>query len=235
MNNWKEIYNQEERLHKFILEMLIKADGFDSPTGYFEVNDWIEYTNLHYQKISIKECDSIFEVGSGSGAFLYPLYLKGHNVGGIDFAESLITLANAIMPQNNFITADAIVLDTVKKYDIVLSHGVFLYFSDLEYAREVITKMIKKATSTIAILDINDESKKENYHKLRMKTMKKEEYEKKYKGFEHYFYKKSFFENIAEEHGLEIEIEDQDFKKYNNSKFRFNIIMRKKGVSNVQI
>lgn len=227
MNNWKDIYNKEERLNKFILEMLIKADGFDSPTGYFEVNDWIEYTKLHYQKCNIKESDSIFEVGSGSGAFLYPLYLQGHNVGGIDFANSLIILANAIMPQNNFSTAQANVLDTVEQYDIVLSHGVFLYFTDLVYAREVIIKMIKKAISTIAILDINDESKKEKYHALRMQTMKKEEYEEKYKGLEHCFYEKSFFKNIADEHGLEIEIENQDFKKYNNSQFRFNVIMRK--------
>lgn len=227
MNNWKDIYNQEERLNKFILEMLIKADGFDSPTGYFEVKDWIEYTNLHYQKCNIKECDSIFEVGSGSGAFLYPLYLQGHNVSGIDFADSLIVLANAIMPQNNFITVQASELDTVEQYDIVLSHGVFLYFPDLAYAREVIIKMIKKAISTIAILDINDEEKKEKYHALRMKKMNKEEYKKKYKGLEHSFYKKSFFQNIADEHGLEIEIEDQGFKKYNNSQFRFNVIMKK--------
>jgi len=227
MNKWKDIYNKEDRLNKIILEMLMKADGFDSPTGNFEVNDWIAYTNIHYAKLGIKQDQSIFDVGCGSGAFIYPLYLQNYIVGGIDFADLLITLANSIMPQKDFTTSEAIMLDVNRKYDIVLSHGVFLYFDSLDYARTVIIKMIEKAESTIAILDINDEAKREKYHATRMQTMTKEEYEKKYKDLNHYFFRKSFFEEIAKEKNLKIEIWDQDFKKYNNSQFRFNVIMRK--------
>ena len=82
MQKWKDIWNKSERVNKIILEMLIKADGFDSGAGSFSVDDWIDYTNDFYNKLNIKKTDSIFDVGCGSGAFVYPLYLKNHNVGG---------------------------------------------------------------------------------------------------------------------------------------------------------
>ncbi|WP_294954174.1 class I SAM-dependent methyltransferase [Sulfurovum sp.] len=227
MMNWQHIYNNQYRLERYIQELLLKVDGFDSPTGYFSVEDWTKYTQYHYGKLAIKPTDSIFEVGCGAGAFLYPLFLQKHRVGGIDFANSLTSLANALMPNCNFQTAEAIELNAEQNHDVVLSHGVFLYFENLNYAREVIIKMIQKATSTIAILDINDADKEHEYHQLRMKTMTKEEYEKKYSGLSHHFYNKSFFEDIAKEYKLDIEVWDQTFKKYNNSQFRFNVIMKK--------
>ena len=82
MNKWKIIWNKNERIEKIILEMLMKADGFDSGAGAFEVDDWINYTSNFYNKLDIKENDTIFDVGCGSGAFLYPLYLKNYKVGG---------------------------------------------------------------------------------------------------------------------------------------------------------
>jgi len=227
MSNWKEIWNKDDRVDRIILDMLIKADGFDSPTGSFTVDDWMEYTDTLYARLDIKEDCSIFDVGCGSGAFIYPFYLKNYDIGGLDYSKKLIFLARAIMPNREFIVDEAIRINTQDKYDIVVSHGVFFYFNDLDYAREVIVKMIKKSNEKIAIFDINDEAKQQMYHKLRMQTMSKEEYEKKYEGLEHLFYPKDFFRQIAKEHDLDIEIWDQDFDKYNNSQFRFNVIMRK--------
>jgi len=79
---WKKIWNKAERIDKIILEMLIKADGFDSEAGNFNVEGWIEYIKDFYHKLNIKEDDTIFDVGCGSGAFIYPLYLNNHKVGG---------------------------------------------------------------------------------------------------------------------------------------------------------
>ena len=227
MSSWKEIWNKDDRVNKIILDMLIKADGFDSPTGSFTVDDWIEYTDTLYARLEIKENDSIFDVGCGSGAFVYPFYLKSHHIGGIDYSKKLVSLANAIMPDGEFVNEEAIEIDIQDKYNIIVSHGVFFYFKDLEYAKKVIVKMIKKSNREIAIFDINDETKQKMYHALRMQTMTKEEYKKKHEGLEHLFFTKEFFRDIAKEHNLEIEIWDQDFEKYNNSKFRFNVILRK--------
>ena len=82
MDKWKEIWNKEERVNKIVLETLIKADGFDSGAGSFSVDDWNEYTQQAFIKLDIKENESIFDVGCGSGAFVFPLYLKNNKVGG---------------------------------------------------------------------------------------------------------------------------------------------------------
>lgn len=82
MDKWKEIWNKEERVNKIVLETLIKADGFDSGAGSFTVDDWIEYTQEFFNKLKIQENQSIFDVGCGSGAFVFPLYLKNNKGGG---------------------------------------------------------------------------------------------------------------------------------------------------------
>jgi hypothetical protein len=146
--------------------------------------------------------------------------------GGVDYSMILIDLANTIMKNSNFINEEAINIDDIK-YDIVISHSVFHYFKDLDYAKKTIKKMINKANKKIAILDVNDETKENEYHRIRMENMNKQDYKKKYQGLEHMFYNKEWFENIAKEFNLKINIFDQTFKKYSNSKLRFNVIMEK--------
>jgi trans-aconitate methyltransferase len=226
MDKWKEIWNKDERISKIILESLIKADGFDSGAGSFSVDDWIKYTNEFYNILKIKNTDSIYDIGCGSGAFVYPLYLKKHLVGGVDYSKILIDLANTIMQDNNFTNNEAININD-DRYDIVLSHSVFQYFKDLDYAKNTIRKMINKANKKIAILDINDATKENEYHRIRMENMNEQDYKTKYQGLEHMFYNKEWFENIAKEFNLKIDIFDQTFKKYSNSKLRFNVIMEK--------
>jgi trans-aconitate methyltransferase len=228
MSKWKEIWNKDERVQKIILETLIKADGFDSGAGSFTVDDWITYTDELYTKIEIKKTDNIYDIGCGSGAFVYPLYLRNHIVGGLDYSTVLIDLANTIMPSCDFSSIEAINMDTTQPYNVVVSHSVFHYFKNLDYAKSVISKMVEKSTNKIAIFDINDESKKEDYHKLRMANMNKDEYEEKYKGLEHMFYSKEWFKKLAKEFNLKITIFDQSFINYSNSKLRFNVVLEKK-------
>jgi hypothetical protein len=86
---------------------------------------------------------------------------------------------------------------------------------------------IKQNGYDIAILDINDATKENEYHRIRMENMNEQDYKTKYQGLEHMFYNKEWFENIAKEFNLKIDIFDQTFKKYSNSKLRFNVIMEK--------
>jgi len=60
-----------------------------------------------------------------------------------------------------------------------------------------------------------------------MGRMNKQEYIQKYEGLDHLFYEKRWFEAIAEKYSVKIEIFDQTFKYYSNSKLRFNVIMTK--------
>ncbi len=224
MNNWKNIWNNQDRVNKYILEMLIKVDGFDSGPGKLDVDEWLEYSSNFYNILGIENNDTIFEVGCGAGAFLFPLALKNYKVGGIDYSIPLINLAKKIIVHGNFEVKEAVYLDTTKKYDIVISNGTFNYFPNLEYSKTVIKKMIKKSRKKIGIFDINDISKKNEYHKIRMKKMGKE-YLRKYKGLDHLFYDKNFFYNIAKRYNLKIKIFNHTFKNYGNAELRFNVIM----------
>lgn len=60
-----------------------------------------------------------------------------------------------------------------------------------------------------------------------MGKMDKEKYQEKYKGLDHLFYEKEWFEAIGKRLGLKVSIFDQCFESYSNSNLRFNVIMEK--------
>ena len=44
------------------MDFMLKADGFDSPTGQFPINIWEKYTSEMYELIGIKSEDKILEI-----------------------------------------------------------------------------------------------------------------------------------------------------------------------------
>lgn len=228
MNNWNEIWNKEERVSDAILDVLIKSDGFDVGAGGFSLKGWKNYTRSVIDKFNLELDSSVFEIGCGSGAFLYPFFKRGDSVGGLDFSKVLIELANTFMREGEFVVAEAVHMDTNKKYDLVFSHSVFQYFPSHDYAKLVLEKMTEKSKNIISILDVNDIEKEQKYHLVRSQGLEAGEYENKYKGLEHLFYEKEWFFSFAKKHNLNIEIFDQNFKEYGNSELRFNVIMKKK-------
>ena len=227
MDKWREIWNKSDRIDDYILETLIKADGFDSGAGSFTLKNWKTYTQDFYNILSIKSNESVFDIGCGSGAFVYPLYLSSIKVGGIYYSSPLIDLANRVMKNCDFQQIEASKMNFKIKHDFVISHSVFHYFKNLEYAEDIIEKMLLKSIKRIGIFDINDKSKKSEYDEVRMGKMNKHEYAKKYEGLDHLFFEKKWFEEIAKKYGVNVKIFDQKFKGYSNSKLRFNVIMTK--------
>lgn len=233
MNKWKEIWTKEERVHNTVLEVLIKANGFDTGSGSFTVEKWKEYTSSLFSKIDSRivgrDKFSIFEIGCGAGAFLYQLYLQDYKVGGLDYSPIQVELAKRFISEEGFCCGEAAALDTTYKFDVVISHSVFQYFPNESYAETVINKMLEKSNGIVAFFDINDQEKKEKYHLIRMADMNEEEYWEKYNGLSHLFYKKQWFREIAKKNGCTITIWDQDFIGYDNSQLRFNVLMEKNG------
>ena len=76
------VWNGDDRINQIILECLLKANGVDGGAGSFNQEDWQIYTQEYFDRIGIKSGDTVFDFGCGSGAFIYPLYLKMHTVGG---------------------------------------------------------------------------------------------------------------------------------------------------------
>ena len=159
MNSWHKIWDNQNRVNNFLLETLIKADGFETGAGNFTLEDWKLYTKSLLDYLDISKNDSIFDVGCGSGAFIFNHFINNHKVGGLDYTEALIGLAKIIYKGSDFSVDEACRLDTQNKYDFVVSHSVFQYFNDVLYAKKVLIKMLEKANKKVGIFDVNDKSK----------------------------------------------------------------------------
>jgi len=232
MQNWKKIWENKSLTdvdsNDNVLMTLMKLDGFDSGFNSLTEEIWTDYVSYIKNRLNINNGQSVYEIGCGSGAFLYPFYINNHKIGGLDYSASLIDSAKHFMPNASFTVSEAIDLSTDEKYDFVVSNGVFLYFTTYKYAKVVLSKMLEKANYSVAVLEVSDYEKKEEALFIRKKHMSEEEYQKRYKGLDHLYYKKSWFLKLADELNCNIEIEDQRIKDYPNNAYRFNVFFYKR-------
>jgi len=230
MNNWKSVWdNREDKVnHSSVLGRLIAVDGFDTGFGTISEYDWIQYIDHITKVINITKEDSVFEVGCGAGAFLYKFYEQGNRVGGVDYSEKLINIANKYLVNVDFKACEANQIDEKKKYDYVMSNSVFYYFKSYKYAEEVLKRMVNKSVKCTAILEVSDFAKKEESMAIRKGHLSNQEYDKRYRGLEHLYYEKDWFYHFAEKNNLKIEIQQQNINNYQNNQYRFNVFMWKK-------
>lgn len=236
MDQWKKIWSPRKvealtgTSENEVLEHLIEADGFDSDLSRIDVRAWRSYVNQVASKLEVREFESIFEVGCGSGAFLFPLYLSGHKVGGIDFSRSLIECASRFMPKGDFTVRDAVDISIDDKSDYVVANSVFFYFPSYEYASDVLSRVCEKARNAIAVLDVPDFAQKEKCEELRRNLYAPGQYEKRYAGLNHLYFKRSWFTEFGRRKGLEVQIWHQDIKGYGYNELRFNCILKHKTI-----
>jgi SAM-dependent methyltransferase len=229
MSDWKDIWNRRTwRGADAILAGLIEADGFDQGASRITVSSWERYTDQVSRWLKVERGNSIFDVGCGSGALLYPFYRSGHKVGGIDYSEPLIAVARQTMERMDFSVEEAHELSHVETYDFVISNSAFHYFPDLNYADIVFQKMIKKAKKAVAVLEIPNNELKDESENARAAALPEGEYEKKYCGLHHLYYDKQWFEKTGLRYGCVVQILDQRIEDYGNNRFRFNAIFQKK-------
>ena len=172
MSNWKKIWDAPLRVDKFVIEVLLKANGFDEKEGGFSASAWLEYVEAFYQKLGLdSNSTTLYEVGCGAGAFLYPFERKGGVVAGMDYSKALIELAARLMPARQFVCSEALALDPTEKFDVVVSHSLFHYLQNLNEAEQVAEKMIAKANRVVAFLDLNDARKEAVYVAERKKKI----------------------------------------------------------------
>lgn len=149
---------------------------------------------------------------------------------GIDYSNSLISVAKNAIKNGTFYCDEAINIDSVfsdKKFDFIFSNSAFHYFPDTNYVFSVIKKAydLLKMGGSIALLDLNDIKTKDIYNKIRKGNMSEDEYNKKYAGLNHLFFDRIEIFRLIESLGFrQIIIEDQHIDGYINNKCRFNII-----------
>ena len=84
----------------------------------------------------------------------------------------------------------------------------------------------------LRVFNVCDEEVKAQYHKERIEHFVKEgfteaQYWEKYQNLDHLFYSRTFFEGVANEFGLQLEISPQMDPNYGNSGLRYNVVFRK--------
>ncbi|HEY4363764.1 MAG TPA: class I SAM-dependent methyltransferase [Bryobacteraceae bacterium] len=206
----KTAYSQEE---------LFAANGYDTPLGRTTEAIRERMLGKVVEVLAPGPGVSLLDAGCGSGAFLSMLGGTGAALSGADFSESLVAIARKALPGLDIRVAEAAKLPFAEgSFDAVLSHGVFLYFPNAEYATRALLEMIRvtRGAARLFISDIPDLAKKEQCLAARRAA-----------GAsvvpEHLYLAKEFFEDFASEHSLRVRIWDQDVPDYENTPYRFNV------------
>jgi trans-aconitate methyltransferase len=226
VNNWEKIWNKRQSaVQDYTLDDLIRLDGYDGGAGAITTADWMENSKIIADRLGLQNNQSIYEVGCGSGAFLKSL-LENFDlkVGGIDYAEGLLNIAQQAIPSGNFNFTDASHLDITEKYDYVVSNGVFHYMS-LEYAERVLRLMLEKAIKGVAILEVPDLGFKEESEKIRQDALPLKEYQEKYLGLEHTYFSRNWFSQKIDPKKFKCSVSDGCVPNYMQTKFRFNVFI----------
>jgi SAM-dependent methyltransferase len=200
------------------------AGGLDSGFANLSEDAWHAFVADVAQRLSLREGDSVFEVGSGGGAFLYDLWRRGCVVSGVDRSPALVSLAAEVMPGADFAVADALAMPTRPRVDFVLSHGVFLYFPSHEYAGAVIEAMVAKARRAVALMDLPDAALREQAEAARAAAIGgAEAYARRYAGLEHRYYEREWVAERLVAAGLcDVVIVANETRGYGNAPFRFH-------------
>jgi SAM-dependent methyltransferase len=226
VSRWDVIWEERQAPppQESTLARLLAGGGMDSGFAHMNEDAWLDFVMGIARRLELQEGDTVFEVGCGAGAFLLELDRQRITVGGIDRSPALIALASEVMPSGNFSVATADALDTTEPADVVLAMGVFLYFSSLGYAEEVLDRMVSKARRAVAILDLPDAATKEQAIAERERQAGgAEAYAKRYSGLDHLYYDRDWIGDALTGRGLiDVKVADQEIRGYGNSAFRFN-------------
>ena len=224
--NWHQVWEARriDRTRPGVLAQLLAADGMDTGFGSVSEDSWTRYVLAMAETVGIHAGASVFEVGCGAGAWLYQLDRLGCRVAGLDGSSTLIGYAREHLPNGHWAVGDAASLELEPQYDFVVSSGVFLYFPSLDYAQNVLARMVAKARRGLLILDVPDLSLREAALAER-RRIAGDAYSARYAGLDHLYYDRAWFHAMLTQLGANRSaIRDQAIDGYMNSRHRFNVI-----------
>lgn len=211
--------------HDDVVRGLMALAGYDSATSSLDPET--HYVQVRYllDRLAIRPTDTVYEVGCGAGSMLYSLRPSCAAAGGSDFAESLVELARRVLGAGDLTVAEASAVPPEPAYDVVLSNGVFIYFPDEQYARQVVHRMVAKARRAVAVLDVNDAATRAEFEAVRQARQGPRR--TGYADLQQLYLDRDFFGRIAEELGLVCRIEQSVMTNSANGRYRFNALLFK--------
>lgn len=228
-SNWDTIWSNRRAPASSGLSLadLIRLDGFDTGVGLIEADDWLKYAEMIVDKLGIEDGSSVYDVGCGSGAFLLALSkCKAIDIGGLDYSQSLIEVARRVFPFAPLAAVPAAELSSTPRFDFVVANAVFQYLS-LDYARDVLRRMLSKARRGVGILDVPNMLFREESESVRAAALSQKVYEEKYDGFQHTYFDPKWFIDLGEFSRIAgVEVAEQFVPNYAQAKFRFNVFIK---------
>ena len=237
VNKWQEIWNKRqvngETLSSTnplkVYQELKMIDGYDlskiTLQSFVKQHEIIKNNITKYFDKKNENLKSVYEIGCGAGANLYMFEQEGIIVGGGDYSKTLVDVAKKVIKSKDIKYCEAVNIDVQPTYEAVLSNGVFEYFPDLNYARNVLEIAYKKATKVIALVDVYNADKEEDFYNFRRKNVK--DFDKLYKDLPKLFYPEEFFINFAKEHNMKLEFKKSTLEGYWNNDFIYSCYMYK--------
>ena len=232
MNRWQEIWNKRsaqlagiDRSDKRAMLLELKRiNGFDVTGGGIPYESLLKQYEETKAALRLPAGGSVFEVGCGAGANLWLFRLDGFAVGGLDYSEQMIAVLTDVFRGGTLreaVCAEARHLPQEEKYDAVFSGAVFHYFPDESYAQEVMERMVGKSRGSIAIIEVHDAEKKDEFFAFRRQI--DPDYDAHYQGLDKLFYKKHFFEEFAKKHALQVLFKPVCVEGYWNAPFLYSV------------
>jgi len=228
-NIWEQrIKNSNIKLSDLSLKNSMILNGHYDGAAKIPISSWKKYGKKLKQKFKIDKSHTLFEVGCGSGAFLY-LFKNLKKIGGCDYSNNLTKYCKRLIPSHskNIIKKKSDEISISHKYDFVVSNSLLHYLDNIS-AKKTIIKMIKKSSNKTFILDIPQKKFKKKYLLLRKKAMGAIIYNNKYKNLNHNFYTKTFFSKIAKDENCSYFFFKNYIDKHKQGKYRFNVCFSKK-------
>lgn len=254
MNEWKSVWNHREGT----LEEIKENDFYEN---FLQLKRLMGITNLNKSKqkgeyragydqflrmvrelsfssVNEKMPESFFDVGCGTGSYLYLLQSREFvedvgcckimpKIGGVDYSSHFIDIAQKVLQNpEELYCAEASELNIDIKYDVVYSRSIFQYFYDVEYAREVLCKMLCKANRSVGVFDVHDLKKRADFLEYRRSVI--ENYDEKYANTPHLFLGKEMFIEIAEEYACDLKFSVSGSKTYWNTPFTYDVYLFKR-------
>lgn len=212
-----DVHSEETLLH------LMRLDGYQTKRDAVTMSDWKNYIDSIAKQLKLRPGTSLYEVGCGAGAFLFPLYQQGIEISGCDFSSTMVEIARCHMPEAEFEHLEAQDINT-QPFDFVISNGVFIYFPDLDYAERVIVAMLEKSRGGVAILEVSDAAHRDAHEQLLRRGYSEESYRERFKETCYSYYHREWFEGLGKKLGVNVEITPQPLK-FSYSPYRFNVFL----------
>lgn len=210
--NWIEYYSIKALQSGDLKEV----SGYNHGMAQITPKGLKDIINTARKFLALKADDVLLDVGCGAGLFTIHLINYVDIIVGIDASFEMIKRAPS---ESRFIkiTASADQLPFPdKSFNKIFCHSIFQYFPNRQYATKAVSEMLRvlKPKGKCLIMDIPDATKKKAYIATKVHDSH---------NLKRIFYLKEWFTNT----GYNVKIFERTIQDYGNSKFRFNVLIRK--------